>query len=284
MPKTPRFTRFAAAATVVACIAGADPVAAAVNPAGAGRGFLVACAFSHTAGDDPIVHPGEVAGSHNHTFFGATTTDANSTAASLLAGGTTCQDPADHSGYWIPTLLRGADPVTVVGARIAYAGGPGVAAPPAGLKIVAGGVTHAGFTCVTDRVGGGRPKPFAVAAAFPASCGAGTHLAAQIVFPDCWNGADLDSADHRSHLAYDEAGACPTGYGVKVAQLTMIVDFATGDTSGLSLSSGDAASLHADFMNGWVQNRLIRRLGGGSAGGPPAPAPRPRPGSGRPRP
>lgn len=27
-------------------------------------------------------------------------------------------------------------------------------------------------------------------------------LRAQVFFPSCWNGVDLDSADHKSHMAY----------------------------------------------------------------------------------
>ncbi len=290
MPKKSHTIRVAALATIVASVATVSPANAAANPPGARRGFIVNCAFSHTADDDPIVHPGEAGESHNHTFFGATTTDANSTATSLLGGPTACKDPADHSGYWIPTLLRGNDsvPVPVTGARIAYAGGLGVVAPPAGLKIVAGGVTHTGFACAPDRGRGGRPQPLAITNEFPDTCAPGTHLAAQIIFPNCWDGVNLDSTDHKAHMAYDEAGACPNGYGVKVARLTLVVDFATGDTAGLALSSGDASSLHADFMNGWVQNRLERRLGGGSgpggAGGGPGGGPPPPPNGRFPKP
>lgn len=45
-----------------------------------GRGqFVVECGFSHVATDDPIVHPGQPGASHEHVFFGNTTTDAAST-------------------------------------------------------------------------------------------------------------------------------------------------------------------------------------------------------------
>ena len=32
-------------------------------------------------------------------------------------------------------------------------------------------------------------------------------------FPGCWNGKDIDSANHRSHLAFaDPNGTCPQGF------------------------------------------------------------------------
>ena len=51
-----------------------------------GRGyFAVPCQFSHRNQDDPIVFPGRPGRSHDHTYFGNTSTDANSTPASLSA-------------------------------------------------------------------------------------------------------------------------------------------------------------------------------------------------------
>jgi hypothetical protein len=38
------------------------------------------------------------------------------------------------------------------------------------------------------------------------------NLRLQVAFPMCWNGVDLDSADHRSHMAYPslmDNGVCP---------------------------------------------------------------------------
>jgi Domain of unknown function (DUF1996) len=62
-----------------------------------GRGyFAVACRFSHRNHDDPIVFPGHRGRSHDHTYFGNTSTDAFSTPASLRnAGQTTCLPPED---------------------------------------------------------------------------------------------------------------------------------------------------------------------------------------------
>lgn len=69
--------------------------------------FQANCSVTHTKPDDPIVYPGRPGTSHDHTFMGNTTTDANSTTASLAAGTTTCKAPGDKSGYWMPTLFKG---------------------------------------------------------------------------------------------------------------------------------------------------------------------------------
>ncbi len=33
-------------------------------------------------------------------------------------------------------------------------------------------------------------------------CPAGERAGVRLSFPTCWNGVNLDSADHRSHMAY----------------------------------------------------------------------------------
>jgi hypothetical protein len=51
---------------------------------GGGRGyFAVVCGFSHRNQDDPIVFFNEPGRSHDHTYFGNTSTKAGSTPASL---------------------------------------------------------------------------------------------------------------------------------------------------------------------------------------------------------
>jgi hypothetical protein len=46
-----------------------------------------------------------------------------------------------------------------------------------------------------------------------------------IIFPTCWNGKDLDSPDHQSHVAYGQGagatggGSCPSTHPVKLPQV-----------------------------------------------------------------
>src|SRR5262249_58529016 len=67
--------------------------------------FVSLCRFSHTAPDDPIVFPGQPGLSHDHTFFGNDTTNANSTPAGLVSHPPTCDPTTDTAAYWEPTLI-----------------------------------------------------------------------------------------------------------------------------------------------------------------------------------
>lgn len=78
-------------------------------------------------------------------------------------------------------------------------------------------------------------------------------------FPTCWNGRDLDSADHRSHVAYfDSSGRCPSGYPAELPELVLFRTFTQyeGLLDDTSLSSGATGGLHADFVSGWNEAAL----------------------------
>ena len=85
---------------------------------------------------------------------------------------------------------------------------------PTGLKVVTdrnAGVV--GWACI----GGGRDTPDQAGTPeqeTPPDCQEPMHLVQRIHFPDCWDGHNLDSADHRSHMAYAsttpaDSGRCP---------------------------------------------------------------------------
>ena len=217
--------------------------------------FVVRCGFSHTAMDDPIVKPGQAGASHDHTFFGATTTNADTTFDSLMTSTTTCNDSADHSAYWVPTLQRNGVAVQPIRSSVYYLVGgrqaSTIVAPPNGLKMVAGDATHIRFAC-TGKTERGRG-----ALTLPTSCPRGTNLVTRVIFPGCWDGLNLDSPDHRSHMAYSSAGACPSTHPVAVPQIVLNVRWATGGSlSGVAFSSGDASTLHADAFVAWDSARL----------------------------
>lgn len=53
-----------------------------------------------------------------------------------------------------------------------------------------------------------------------ANCTDGVRF--EIMFPSCWNGKDLDSPDHKSHVAYPDTvitGYCPEDYPVRLPGL-----------------------------------------------------------------
>ena len=202
-----------------------------------------------------------------HDFFGAVTTDAASTDASLQASPTTCSVPGDTAAYRAPTLYDSMnDPITPVDLKIYYQfiNGPHSEAIslPAGLKMIAGNAaaTHdnPGHQVASWRCAGGGEQP-----AVPggdqhdmAVCPEGRNLQATVLFPDCWNGVDLDSADHKQHVAYSAGGVCPTGYPVKIVQVLEEFEYFTTGGVGVHLASGDPITMHADFWNTWDQSVL----------------------------
>ena len=60
--------------------------------------FVSGCRFSHRNTDDPIVFPGQLGRSHNHTFIDNDTTNAFSTLGSLLDPSSSCRRPGRHGG------------------------------------------------------------------------------------------------------------------------------------------------------------------------------------------
>jgi len=77
-----------------------------------------------------------------------------------------------------------------------------------------------------------------------ANCKQGVRI--EIMFPSCWNGKDLNSENHRSHVAYPDLvmnGRCPKGFDVKLPGLfyeTIWDTFAFAGYEGqFVLSNGD---------------------------------------------
>jgi len=243
------------AAVVAVCAFLGAPVTAGANS------FQVRCASSHLATDDPIVFPGRPGAAHRHEFFGARTTSAASTATSLETGGTTCGLATDTGAYWAPSLeVNGRFARGTMTAYYQRAGKRSAAAPPRRLRIIAGNMhaTSPQAMAVTNWqcVGAGREARSRVVP----SCARGEQLAAWVNFPDCWDGRHLDSADHRSHLAYAQRGACPATHPVGIMRLSVRITWPVRPAGGSKLTLGDgrlpATGMHADFWNTWNQATL----------------------------
>lgn len=240
------------------------PDAVITGPQG-GRGqFVVECPFSHRAADDPIVYPGQPGASHEHMFFGNESADAFSTAASLAAAPTNCDQALDFASYWAPALYDGDALVPAVKSTAYYRAGVGVdpmsVQPfPTGLKMIAGNaaavdpqpVEVVAWTCGTS--GERRVEP--------PECPPSRMLRMIVTFADCWNGVDLDADDHHSHVAYSSSGACPSSHPVPIPQLQFSVEYRhSGETTGLRLASGGLISGHADFFNAWDPTKLATEV------------------------
>ena len=247
--------------------------------------FRINCTFSHMGFDDPLVFPGQPDASHLHVFYGNDSVDAFSTVESIAStGGTTCTGgTVNRSAYWVPAVIDTATDAPVlpegwdalqVYYKTGYRGVPvdAVQVMPAGLRIVAGDSTgvepsdmnSVWYSCIGSVPIGGQPS-------FP-ECSPGDVFVMTVEFPQCWDGANLDSEDHHGHMAYadvDIPGGCPETHPVPLPVITQNYRY-TVPAEGTStwrlasdLYDGPAGySGHADWWNGWDTDVFQRVVDG----------------------
>ena len=261
------------------------PQSAAPDVVGA---FRFICTAGQVLADDPIVYPGQPGKSHLHQFYGNESADANSTYASLrTTGQSTCNHgpfAANRSAYWMPAMLDVAgNPVKPDYVTIYYkrrpAGDPkcsltsgdpraegNCVAIPNGLKFIFGydmlsgkRPTGAGyFNCdgPTGVQGHYANLPQALE-----KCPAGNRIGAIIMAPECWDGKNLDSPNHRDHVAYPGYGdwgylRCPATHPYVIPTFTLGAWYQL--TAGMHLSSdamvpnaAPGTTFHADYFEAW---------------------------------
>lgn len=276
------------------------PDSMGTDPVGA---FRMICGAGQISYDDPIVYPGQPGKSHLHQFYGNVTADANSTYASLREnGGSTCGDPTlpyavNRSGYWMPAMLDGAghvvkpmyvaiyykripesdprchpdtDPETAIGICVGI---------PAGLKFITGynfqgGANDAAALFYCQDNNGIKPIDENLRAKnIPdviSNCPVGTRLTLNIDGPDCWDGVNLDSPDHRTHVSHSQYFTDAKGVSVekcdaahpyhmpKVSIIALYVTDANFAAGKWHLSSDEmvpgvkaGTTFHADYIEGW---------------------------------
>jgi hypothetical protein len=253
------------------------------RPDAEGGEFRISCFASHMLTDDPIVFPGQQGKSHHHTFFGGTGVDAF-TRDTLTSKRSTCAGgDINRTAYWVPSMIdtRYGRPVIPTGMAVYYKGTPDVI-PPRGLRFIAGNPTNAAprdpdvfpgslFTCFRPD---GSTMGQGAGDEIPVKCPVGSTIVWTLHFPNCWNGRDLDSHDHKSHMAGAGGGApgnvlsngCPGTHPVRLFDLTYQIHYAVEADEDLSrwrlasdmynwnLPAGYSA--HGDWWNGWQQNEL----------------------------
>jgi hypothetical protein len=226
--------------------------------------FRTRCDYSHMLWDDPIVFPNQPGAAHLHAFFGNSDVDAYSTADSIKTSGrSTCRGGiANRSAYWVPALIDAqGKPVKPEAIDVYYKSGYNGIAPeavqvfPKGLRMIAGNAksseaqSEAYWGCHDNYIGHPGSIP---------QCSNGDNLTMFVEFPQCWDGKNLDSADHKSHMAYTEDGKCPSTHPVAIPAITFNVLYPVRDVTGWRLSSDmygsdkpGGFSAHGDWFEGW---------------------------------
>ncbi|RMZ85195.1 hypothetical protein DV738_g427, partial [Chaetothyriales sp. CBS 135597] len=235
---------------------------------------------------DPIVSPGGVS-THSHTVMGgngfAPTMDYNSTQASTCSS---CTVIGDNSNYWVPNLYYQAEDghfesVDQIGGATVYylqrgVDGEELKAFPPGFRMLSGDPNKRSggddlasqaisYHCLgtSNPETGGLPNY---------NCPSG--LRQQIFFPSCWNGKDLDSSDHKSHVSFPttafDNGPCPADYPVHFISLFYEITWDTnafadrwhGNSQPFVFSNGDPTGYgsHGDFIMGWEEEHLQRAI------------------------
>ena len=233
--------------------------------------FRLRCPFSHFLFDDPIVYPGQPGRSHLHVFFGNTGVNANTTIENLTTtGNSTCNGgTVNRTGYWAPAMvdMQSNQVVKPEFADFYYKTGyrgvrPSEVQPfPRGLRMIAGdSMNRVGDPYNSAYEFACRDNPTITGPSF-VSCPVGDRMIQRIFFPQCWDGVNLDSPDHKSHMAYPNGG-CPASHPVPLPEFSIHIYYpitVAGEENHWRLSSdtysGPAGySSHADWMNGWNQS------------------------------
>lgn len=258
--------------------------------------FRTHCLESHLSQDDPLVFPGQPGATHEHVFFGNASVDAFTTPATLLqAQVTTCDGQTlNRSAYWVPALYDGS------GERIVYedplfyyktgyhVAAPAIQVPPAGLRMIAGNAAASapqGTEAIQFRCSGWTSEiawfdpgdPLDHIDILP-DCPENELVEIRIVFPQCWDGVNLDASDHISHMAYPSravppvagTGNCPATHPVVLPEISYNFAVRVTEQRGSPLTwrfSSDregypaGTHLHADWMNGWdetIMETIVR--------------------------
>ncbi|KUO15483.1 DUF1996 domain-containing protein [Streptomyces dysideae] len=206
----------------------------------ASRGtFTTSCGVNEQGlfnSDNVIVAPGVTNGAHHfHDYIGNQSNDAFASDDDLAAADTSCVDQGDKSTYYWPVLRlqngtqeqdanapgggiegNAGEIVTPRQVTLTFVGSPNgdVTAMPRLLRIITGDAkafvngtanANASWSCTGFEDRQLKDK-------YPL-CPKGSDVVRTFKFQSCWDGSNIDSANHRTHVAFaDAAGNCPSGF------------------------------------------------------------------------
>lgn len=248
--------------------------AASVDTAGFPTGgrnpgiFTDRCAVSAVEPDDPIMMPGMTGASMQHDFFGYTRPTASTVTSDLVGKPTSCTTTADSSAYWLPVLYQDGTALKPSTALIYWrapaASAKHVQAMPQGMTMIAGDEKATApqsdkiidWTCTQ-----GKGQKAMSRSDAPHDCASGHDLRLIVTFPNCWDGHSLNGKGRQNVVYAGSDGTCPSSHPVQIPQIVFHVSYPTHSGSGITLSigptnQGPPTTGHADFMNGWSQQRM----------------------------
>lgn len=236
--------------------------------------FRIPCTTAKYIPDDPLVYPGQPGASHLHAVYGNTGFSAASTQQSLsTTGNSTCAGGTlVRTVMWVPAMLDAKGPVLFdlnyyQKGSYEFDISPTVEEIPRGLRMLVGDAhntdpNQAGALYACTASGNSGWQSTIGRAIASGQCVPGGTFFMAVNFPNCWDGVNLDSPDHKSHMsgveAFDQGGGsfgrrCPATHPhvlpVLSYQLTHVIT-ATDDLSKWHLSSDmgePGTSGHGDY-------------------------------------
>ncbi|MEU9151197.1 DUF1996 domain-containing protein [Streptomyces sp. NPDC048417] len=211
----------------------------AKRPGGSTGTFASSCGVNANGlfnSDNVIVAPGVSNGAHHfHDYIGNQSNNAFASDDDLANADTSCADQGDKSTYYWPVLRlqngkqeRDADKpgggtegnagqiVTAKEVTLTFEGNPTskVTEMPRLLRIITGDAkafvngpanANASWSCTGFEDRQLKDK-------YPL-CPSGSDVVRTFKFQSCWDGRNIDSANHRTHVAFAAAdGGCPAGF------------------------------------------------------------------------